>query len=209
MTTRWLLALGLASLALGCSRAEGEGEVKSDKLYVQDCWNRAFDLGPTFFGANPGGDSLSIRIQRGDNLEEVSDGLIVLVDSVSKIRKSSLGTPVEVGMPVGVHPPGVPVTFNPNPPPVHLSLYLNNSCHRQNGTLYSISGQITFHSLFDGDLNESNADDRYTDASFSNVTFGDPRQLGPDGNIDPGKTSQVTGWFKFYFQRGQPAQPFQ
>lgn len=201
------LALAVALSALACSTAEGEGEVKSDRLYVEDCWNGPFDLGPTFFGANPYRDTITNRIQRGDNLEEVSDGLIVLVHDVGKIRDEALGTDLPVGMPAGVTPPGVPVKLNPNPPRVHLTLYLHDTCHEQNGALYSIDGKISFDSLFSGDPNEGDADDRLTEARFS-ATFADPRHILADGNIDPARTSQVTGWFRFFFQRGQPAQPF-
>ena len=204
---RCALGLAMALAALGCSTAEGEGEVKSDRLYVEDCWNGPFDLGPTFFGANPYRNTITNRIQRGDNLEEVSDGLIVLVHDVDKIRDESLGTDLPVGMPAGVTPPGVPVTLNPDPPRVHLSLYLHDTCHEQNGTLYSVDGKSSFDSLFSGDPNEGNADDRLSEARFT-ATFADPRHILPDGSIDPERTSLVTGWFRFFFQRGQPAQPF-
>lgn len=200
-----LLLLALASFA--CSTAEGEGEVRSDRLYVEDCWNGPFDLAPTFFGANPYRDTMTIRVQRDDNLEEVSDGLIVLVDDVGGIRNESLGAELAVGLPLGVSPPGVPVTFNPEPPRVHLSLYLHDSCHEQNGSLHAIDGKITFDSLFSGDPNEGDADDRLTEAEFS-ATFADPRHVLPNGQVDPERTSLVTGWFRFFFQRGQPAQPF-
>jgi hypothetical protein len=197
----------VAISALGCSTAEGDGEVKSDKLFIEDCWNGPFDLGPTFFGANPYRDTVTIRIQKGDNMEEVSDGLIVLVNDVPKIREGLLNTPVKVGMPPGVSPPGVPVPFVESPPLVHLSLYLHATCHEQNGALYSVDGSITFESLFSGDPNESDAEDRRTIANFS-ATFADPRHILPTGGIDPERTSTVQGWFDFYFQRGQPAQPF-
>jgi hypothetical protein len=198
-----LVALGAA----GCSTAEGTGEVRSERLYVEDCWNGPFDLDPDFFGANPYRDTLTVRVQRGDNLEEVSDGLIVLVNDVRGIRDESLGTPLAVGLPAGVAPPGVTPAFDPDPPRVHLALYLHDTCHEQNGTLYSTAGSITFDSLFSGDPNEPDADDRLTEARFD-ATFGDPRHLGPDGQADPERASQVTGWFRFFFQRGQPAQPF-
>jgi hypothetical protein len=202
---RSLAACLFALTALACSTAEGDGEVTSDTLFIENCWNGPFDLNPTFFGAIPYRNTQSIRIQRGDNIEEVSDGLIVLVDDVSGIRKS-LGD-YSVGMPKGVSPPGVPVQVQTDPPKVHLSLYLHDSCHEQIGAIYSLSGSITFNSLFSGDPNEDNADDRLTDASFT-ASFADPRQMSPDGTFPAGKTSEVTGWFRFYFQRGQPAQPF-
>ena len=202
-----LCALLLGFLFLGCSANEGEGEVRSENLNIRNCWTGAFDLDPTFFGANPYRNTLTIRIQRGDNIEEVSDGLIVLVNNVAETRKSLLGFPQPVGLPVGVTPPGVPVSVNPNPPKVHLALYLHDTCHNQNGTLYSMDGDITFHSLFSGDPNEGDADDRYTDAEFD-ATFADPRDARADGSFPPGVTSRVTGWFRFFFERGQPAQPF-
>ncbi len=205
MKRHWLLLF--ASLtSLACSNAEGDGAVKSDRLFVEDCWNGPFDLAPTFFGANPYLNTLTIRIQRGDNIEEVSDGLIVLVKDVSGIR-GALGSSVKVGMPEGVSPPGVPVTVNPDPPKVSLSLYLHDTCHGQNGTIYSLAGDITFQSLFSGDPNEGDAEDRLTEATFQ-ATFADPRDAKPGQTIDSARTSEVSGWFRFYFERGQPAQPF-
>ena len=196
----WVCAAVLVGLA-GCTVGEGSGEVHSDQLYIQDCWQGPFDLHPTFFGANPyRQDTLIIRVQRGDNLEEMSDGLTVLVNSVAAIRQGMLGQPIAVGMPPGVSPPGVPVTGAPAPL-ASLSLYLHDTCHRANGAVFSTGGTITFHSLFSGNPNESSAAARLTDAEFD-AAFADPRDK------DAAHASQVTGNFRFYFQRGQPAQPF-
>ncbi|HEX3777902.1 MAG TPA: hypothetical protein VHV51_25715, partial [Polyangiaceae bacterium] len=124
-----LCALALAPLA--CTVGEGQGDVRSDHLYVNGCWNGPFDLNPDFFGANPDdGESLMIRVQRGDNVEDVSDGLDVVVNDLQNIRMQ-LNTPIPVGMPAGVTPPGVPITFNPNPPKISLALYLHQTCHDQ------------------------------------------------------------------------------
>lgn len=205
MRVGWLTLL--AWLALGCSTSEGTGYVKSSKLYVHDCWNGPYDLGPTFFGANPDRDAVLFRIQRGDDLEEVSDGLIALVNDVTDIRSSSLGDSLEVGLPVGVTPPGQPVVPNPHPPKVSLALYFHDTCHLANAALYSIAGTLRFDSLFSGDANERNADDRLTDATFR-AQFADPRDRNVDGSYPSDRVSQVEGAFRFYFQRGQPAQPF-
>jgi len=225
-----LALLAGACVALGCTTGEGDGQVESAKLFVEDCWNGEFKLDPTFFAANPHREeTMMIRIQRGDDIEELSDGLIVLVRDIQKIRNGMLGQPIEVGLPPAVTPPGVPVVANPNPPLVTLSLYLHDTCHLMNGTLNSLSGTITFKALFSGDPAEDNADDRLTDAVFD-AQFGDPRKIQPqasgadggagaDGGVDGGSTgsagtvnpataSNVTGWFRFFFQRGQPAQPF-
>ena len=108
-------------------------------------------------------------------------------------------------MPAGVSPPGVPIVEQEDPPMVNLSLYLHHACHAQTATVQSLDGEITFTSLFTGDVNASRAEDRLTRASFS-ATFGDPR-LEPEDN--PNVLSRVEGEFEFYFERGQPAQPFQ
>jgi hypothetical protein len=208
------LALCLGLLApLGCTVGEGEGSVQSDALHVTGCWNGAFDLRPDFFGANPDpGESLIIRVQRGDNVEDVSDGLIVTVYDLPEVRKH-LNEALPVGIPRGVTPSGVPIKYEAEPPKVSLALYLHNSCHQQNGTVYSIEspdGKITFSSLFSGDLNEGSSENRLTDATFS-ASFADPRELADVTDPDARKalTSTVTGRFRFFFQRGQPSQPFQ
>jgi hypothetical protein len=196
------------ALAVGCTTGEGSGWVHSDKLYVEKCWNGQFDLGPDFFGAVPYEDqSLFIRVQRGDNYQEVADGLLVLVNQLQDIRNHKIGTDISVGLPVGVTPPGVPLKLNPNPAPVSLTLYLHETCHGQTADVYSIGGTINFSSLFSGDLNEHDADARLTEASFS-AQFADPRKARPDGTYADGLVSVVTGHISFYFQRGQPAQPF-
>jgi hypothetical protein len=209
----WLARLALAIVALaplGCTVGEGEGRVSSDHIWIAGCWNGAYELSPDFFGANPDpGQSLTIRVQRGDNIEDMSDGLIVLVNDLPDIRQK-LGQDLPVGLPRGVSPSGVPITFDPEPPQISLSLYLHNSCHLQNGTIYSTSGSINFSSLFSGDPNEQSSEDRLTDATFD-AEFADPRELAyatSQAERDS-MTSRVTGNFRFFFQRGQPSQPFQ
>jgi hypothetical protein len=196
---------------LACSTGEGTGNVASDRLFIEGCWNGGFDLKPTFFAAQPHlSESLMIRVQRGDDIEEVSDGLLVVVEDVANIRQNQLGQPLQVGLPVGVTPPGFPVTANPNPPKVSLALYLQETCHLQNASIYSIGGTITFNSLFSGDPNEDNAEDRLTDAVF-NADFADPRKATPGSSpleFPAEVVSVVEGNFNFYFQRGQPAQRF-
>lgn len=207
---RALCACLLALMPLGCTVGEGSGDVKSTHLYVSGCWNGPFDLKPDFFGANPDQEtSLTIRVQRGDNIEDVSDGLIVLVNDLQEVRKH-LNEDIPVGMPRGVTPPGVPVVYNPDPPKVSLSLYLHNTCHQQNGTIYSVAGTINFSSLFSGDLNEGSSENRLSKATFT-ASFADPRELAdaPDATAADALTSTVTGDFDFFFQRGQPSQPFE
>jgi hypothetical protein len=169
------LVVALSSLALfACSTGEGSGSVRSDRLFMKNCWNGPFDLQPDFFGTIPFADSQQIRVQRGDRNIEVSDGLVLVVNDVAKIRSSQLGTPIPLGLPIGVKPPGFPPRVEMVPPQVSLSLYLYATCHLQNGGLNSVSGSITFTHLFSGDRNENSADERLTEAHFDALVT-DPR----------------------------------
>jgi len=206
---REFAVLAIALSVAACTVGEGAGEVTSERLVVRNCWDGPFDLGPTFFAANAfSKDQVSMRVQRGDNNQEVSDGLAVSIRDLQSIRAGSIGVPVPVGVPPGVHPPGTAVTNVISPATVSLSLYLHDTCFLQNGALYSVGGNITFTHLFSGDPNETVGEQRLTEASFENVPFADPRDAGVDGTYDESVVSYVSGWFRFYFQRGQPAQPF-
>jgi hypothetical protein len=67
---------------------------------------------------------------------------------------------------------------------------------------------ITFRHLFDGNINESNATQRLTDADFD-LYLADPREGSPGGVGPPAPCrGHLTGSFHFYFERGRPAQPF-
>jgi hypothetical protein len=199
-----VVALTLA-LGTGCTVGDGSGEVTAKRLYLKGCWNGSFNLQPDFFAANSyRGESLQIRVQRGDNNQEASDGLVVLVSDLAAVK---LGKPIPVGVPEGVSPPGQPLTGEPGPL-VSLSLYLHQTCHEQNSATYSVSGTITFHSIFSGDPNEEDSDARLTNAEFK-VQFADPRELVDAPDVEAVTSSDVEGHFNFFFQRGQPAQPFQ
>ena len=67
---------------------------------------------------------------------------------------------------------------------------------------------ITFQHLFNGNPDENDAAERLTEGSFD-VVMSDPRAICP-GGIGPAAACQghLTGNFKFYFERGRPAQPF-
>ena len=128
--------LVLACAVSACSLGEGEGEISSDKLFVPGCWNDKFQLTPDFFAAVPYRRSLTIRVQHGGDTEEVSDGAIILVDDVDKIRSQISaqggGAAFRVAQPPSIVPPGFPIVPDPNPALVHLTLYLHRACHAQN-----------------------------------------------------------------------------
>ncbi len=265
------LLMAMATLIVtGCSLGQGTGEVKSDKLFAHECWGQvdgggnpaeqSYDLQPDFFAANPYRSTLQIRVQAGNDLQEVSDGIAVLIDDVPKIRAAldvartlqsadagvadagasdagasdadaacapppgatgvlgphADGTATfQVALPAGVTPPGSPSVPPPDlladPPIVHIAFYLHRSCHNQNTVLYAVSGTVTFTALFSGDPNESSAAEKLIEVPRLDVQVGDIRDV-PLGayprEIPCDLQSRLHGSFKFYFDRGQPAQPF-
>lgn len=212
MIARLLVPLACAC-SLGCSLGQGEGEVYSSRLRAKGCWDSSYDMRPDFFAAVPYRSTLQIRVQRGNDLQEVSDGLSVLIDDVDIIREQKIDVDLSVALPHGVELPGSPPP-EPKPrelaPLVHMALYLHRSCHNQNIALYAVRGTVKFQALFSGDPNETDAADKYTDATFD-VMVGDPRDAEPGQPADaiPEELlSRVTGYFRFYFERGQPGQPF-
>jgi hypothetical protein len=67
---------------------------------------------------------------------------------------------------------------------------------------------IKFQSLFDGNPDESDAQKRLTQATFE-FYLANPREICPGGGGPPPRCrAHLKGDFKFYFERGQPAQPF-
>lgn len=201
------LAFSAALAATACSSGEGTGVVTSDYLRAAPCFEGAYDLKPSFFASNPYRNSQTLRVQRGDDLVENSDGVEILIDDTAAVR-AALGTPLKVGLSKGVSPPGVPVEADPDPPLVHVTLYLHQTCHGENIALYAVSGTITFSALFDGDRNGDDAADKLTEGSFD-VQVGDPRLANAGERLPPAELqSHLTGTFRFYFERAQGSQPF-
>jgi hypothetical protein len=67
---------------------------------------------------------------------------------------------------------------------------------------------IIFKSIFNGDPDESDADERYIDATFDFYLV-DPREVCAGGvGAPPPCRGHIEGTFQFFFQRGRPAQPF-
>ncbi len=200
-------AVALAAVA-SCTVGEGEGRVYSDDLRAGSCFRGPYELDPTFFASNPYQNTQLIRVQRKDDLIENSDGVQITVEDTAAVR-SRLGQPLRVGLSPEVRPPGVPMVADPDPPFVYLVLYLHETCHGSNVALYAVDGTITFRHLFSGDVTETSGDEKRIDFDFD-VTVADPRdQPKGGGPIPDEKKSRLVGsGVKFFFQRGQPAQPF-
>lgn len=215
MSARHSAAL-LMMMTLGCSVGEGEGFVRSERLFVDGCWEGGFDLRPTFFAANPFEDDLTIRVQRGEEDVLVSDGVTLLIQGVEEIRREGLGQRLELGLPRGVAPVGFPLPTTPSTALASMSLYLNDSCRNQNAALSAVGGWVRFDTLFSGNPNEDEVEDRVTNGRFEAVLI-DPRdavaiegasEAEPLFEYPEDRTSRVEGEFSFVFHRGTPAQPF-
>jgi hypothetical protein len=201
-----LLFLFAPATLSSCAVDSGEGRVQSDHLYVEECADGPFDLVPTSFTANPDGDKQTIRVQRGDRMQDLSDGMALTLFDVPEIV-ARIGEPIPVSLPPGTNPVGHAVRVVDEPTLVAITLYLNDSCHEQDVSLQAISGTITFSEVWEGDTTAKKKD-RLIEARFS-VDMADPRDLPPDGSAPPADvTSAVDGDFSFYFRRGQPGQPF-
>ena len=244
-------AVALAASGTGCRVGSGVGSVKGD-LCVPDCWSGPFNLQPDFFAATPNQDTLTIRIQRGSDFENFSDGISILVMGVTEIRQSMLGQPLTISLPPSVVPPGVPITPNPSPAQVEFAAYLQQTCRPATPGLYGMdqvsltsagdagsscslsadggtpaqqcganvqptavgTSTITFAHIFDaslangGDPGSLTAEQRLIDATFD-VQLADPREECPGGiGPPPPSHGHLTGSFRFYFERGKPAQAF-
>ncbi len=67
---------------------------------------------------------------------------------------------------------------------------------------------ITFLHLFDNQSDETDAAERLNEGTFD-VFLADPREICPGGIGPPPRCrGELTGTFRFYFERGRPAQPF-
>ena len=148
----------LVLLALGCTVGEGEGWVRSERLFIEDCWNGPFDLNPDFFAANPyRQESLQIRLQRGDNIEEQSDGLTLLINDLQTLRQN-LGQPEQRRFAGRRDTTGVPGPARGGAAEGELVGVPAQQLPRANCRRILDFGEIRFASLFSGDPNETNAE---------------------------------------------------
>jgi hypothetical protein len=113
--------------------------------------------------------------------------------------------------PDGGEPPdpcGEPATIpaasaDASPPPVADASIDSGAAFQHTG-----ESTIVFRSMFDANPAEANAKQRLTDADFD-LYFADPREICPGGLGPPPRCrANLKGSFKFYFERGRPAQPF-
>lgn len=199
------LALVALAATASCAVGQGSGSVTGN-LHVEGCDTDLsnYDMQPDFFAANGANNQLLIRIQRGGDLQEYQDSLSIAVDDTTKIVD---GQPVAVEL---ERPPG---SLPSVPPPlVRVTLSLRGSC----GTgklgqhdpayvaLHGVSGTVTFAHVLRGDPSSSDTNSKRIEGSFD-IQLEDPRHAS---GTPAGNAGHLVGNFKFFYQRGGPAQPF-
>ncbi len=216
MTLPRLFAAALLAVitSSACTVGGGEGSV-TGSLSVPGCPAdlSSFDLQPDFFAGIAvnsrglgsgvrGSNQLMIRIQKGGDLQEYSDSLTISVYDTAEVESYG-GAPIKVEL---LRPPGsapsVPY------PLVRMSLTLRKSCGSgrvgprdpTQVVLHAVSGTITFAHILHGDPDSADTNDKRIEGAFD-VVLADPRHGATS-------TGTLKGYFKFFYQRGGPAQPF-
>jgi hypothetical protein len=185
-STLAITAIALATTESGCTVGQGTGSV-SGTLFVPDCWSGNFNLAPDFFAAtpNPNDDSLFIRVQRGSDYMNFSDGVSILVTHVTEITNAITASgpqTLSVSLPPAVVPPGVPITPTVNPAWVQFALYMQGSCRPETPGLYAMDTVTT---------NGSSGVDGGADVC-SAATAASAAQCGPNPPTVPTGTSTIT-----------------
>jgi len=181
-------ALGLALFAAACSVGHGEGELNGT-VYIAGCRREGkFELQPDAFFAQTAEELLTIRVQRGGNGEVYSDGLAVMIEDSSRLKREELGTEIDLST---RHDPRIEVT-----------VYFNDTCppgrDKTPVVLAAVSGSLRFDSVYAPKVNK---DSVRISAQLSDVRFEDAK--------DPeARWAELSGSFDFLYVRGSPAQHF-
>jgi hypothetical protein len=202
------LAGSLAAVAIttaSCAVGQGEGSV-TGSLHVDNCEAdlSSYDMQPDFFGAIAANDQLLIRIQKGGDIQEYVDNLVIAIDDTKKIVDDQ-PVALELERPPG-SAPSVPA------PLARMTLSLRGSCgsghfgdtDNAQVVLHAVRGTITFHHILRGDPSSTDTNSKRIEGTFE-ADMEDPRH--PVGS-EPKQVGHLTGSFKFFYQRGGPAQPF-
>ena len=176
-------------LAAGCSVSTGEGEA-SGTVSAPGCdlVNATYTLDPTFFAASVVEGQLEIRVQRGSDFEDKSDGFVALVRNASLVRREHIGLPIDLAdLDDGL---------------ATMTLYLNETCPPSRRTppvaYQARSGTLVFQNIYAPAVD---ADDVEIAGHFQDVRFVDPS--APNTRF-----AVLSGRFRFLYNRGRPAQRF-
>jgi len=181
-----LCVMGLAAMA-SCSVGHGEGEI-SGTISVPGCRAKGkYDLSPSAFFAMATQQILTIRVQRGGDLELKSDGIAITVEDASLVKRKYLGKSLSL--------------VSTSMPSIDVSLFLNESCPAGRDqtpvVLSAVSGTVVFEEIYAPQVNEEEVE---ITATLDKVRFEDSR--------DKNRWAELSGDFDFLYVRGGPAQRF-
>ena len=219
--------LGLTALVVsaGCG-APGIGAVSGTLLAPECQFSGAYNLNPSYFGANLIGASLTMFIQNGGGTPDFTDNMIVTVDDSNAVQQmiasSSTGqVTLQVG-PMGA--PGVIVhaTLMPNWTCAHprdTNLGQNVGLWADTNPATGVQSTITFRSVANSNgLITENNDPNFTDASAFSFFMHDPRPIGfipvddipeqPVSADTPVGQAMLTGSFQFHLSQTANGQMF-
>jgi hypothetical protein len=181
-------AAGLALVLAACSVGHGSGDIEGT-LRIEGCRREGrYLLAPNAFFAQAVEKLLKIRVQRGGNIEVQSDGLAVLVEDSSALKRDYLGADIDLASGAAPH--------------VEVTAYFNDTCPpgRDNTpvVLNAVAGTIRFDSIYAPKLAPHQV--RIT-AELTSVRF-------EDSANPAGRWAELSGNFDFLYVRGSPAQYF-
>jgi len=174
-------------MLFGCAAGQGDGTIEgSFTSSVCDATDRALDIEATFFSMEQTEELSEIRIQDGSDFEDRSDGVILMIRDTQELKTARLGEPIDLS----------------NEDLVEVNLYMNESCgpafSRRPVNFRAYEGVVVFDRVYARDVD---ADDTEIAGTLMDV------RLRADGA--PGvEEAALSGWFRFFFNRGRPAQRF-
>jgi hypothetical protein len=184
----WGLGAALLTLCGSCSTGHGGGDFEG-MLTIEGCRRGgAYTLAPNAFFAQTAEKLLSLRVQRGGDIEVYSDGISVLIKDAALLKREYLGTEISLADRGG---PGVSATA-----------YFNDTCPSERtkvpAILKAVSGSIRFSAIYAPRVDEN---DVRIAAELIQVRFEDAEDA-------EARWAELSGHFDFLYVRGSPAQPF-
>jgi hypothetical protein len=182
------LGTACVALCLSCSVGHGDGRLLGS-LYIEGCRRAgAYTLAPNSFFAQTAEKLLSLRVQRGGDIEVYSDGITVLVKDAALLKREYLDTDIDLA--------------DGGAPGVSATAYFNETCPSRRdkvpAILKAVSGTVRFAAVY---APKVSGDDVRITATLEQVRFEDVE--------DPeARWAELSGDFDFLYVRGSPAQHF-
>jgi hypothetical protein len=178
----------LGVVLASCSVGHGSGEIEGT-LRIDGCRREGrYALVPNAFFAQATEKLLKIRVQRGGDLEVFSDGVALLIDDSSQLKREYRGVDIDL--------------TDENAPKLSVTAFFNDTCppgrDKTPVVLKAVSGTVRFDSIY---APKVDPDQVRISAVITGVRF-------EDENNPTGRWAELSGDFDFLYVRGSPAQIF-